>query len=559
MSARWIAMLLALCVALAGCVREPLRKIVLIGGAKSEAPGRHDYPDGVRAIARLLAESPEARRANLVVEAFPDGWPDDPAALAGAAAVIWYFDGLDRHPLHDPAIRDRFEAAMRAGTGLVALHQASTVPPEDDLGLPRWLGAVREGMFDRTTQWAALEPTAASHPVSRGVEPFEHRDEFYPTLAFAPGAVPLLSADLDVQYRDGSRRIEETPMRATVAWAYEREGGGRAVGFTGAHFLAALDTPTLRKVLLNAIFWSAGVEVPARGVRTGAAAQPDAAADEASAQQASPADWPTFQHDPQRTGWDDTGAAPARANIGGASFGLVWESPQLDGFDGHPPRLYASPLYLDRLRMTNGPLRGETFPAVIAASSAGFVYAVNAANVADVAAGRILWRRRLGEPCRLQPALLDGVPTGILSTPVADVARGRLYVTHCDPLQRWQAYALDLGSGRVLPGTARCGWTRRRSTRLTATPAPARAAATQARFPRAARRAQPQHRRITAVRRLRRKRDRLDRVSGYRNAARAQRVRHPGHAASRRRRHLGLGRPRDRCRREHLRRDRQRV
>src|SRR5690606_17556443 len=124
----------------------------------------------------------------------------------------------------------------------------------------------------------------------------------------------------------------------------------------------------------------------------------------------------------------------------------------LDAADGQPPRLYASPLYLERLAVTAGEHRGERFAAAIVASSNGYVYAINTARAGDVAPGRILWRTRLAAPCHLQPAPLDGVPTGILGTPVADVARGRLYVTHCDPRSRWQAYALDLGSGAVLPG-----------------------------------------------------------------------------------------------------------
>ena len=44
------------------------------------------------------------------------------------------------------------------------------------------------------------------------------------------------------------------------------------------------------------------------------------------------------------------------------------------------------------------------------------------------------------------------MPTGVLSTPVIDVARGRLYLTSCDPEKKWQAYALDIGSGKILPG-----------------------------------------------------------------------------------------------------------
>lgn len=452
---RSCACLIACCL-LAACAQPAPVKIVLIGGARSEAPGRHDYPDGIRGLQALLDASPDARKARVEVVAFPEGWPADPAAFDGARAVVWYFDGLDRHPLRDPAVRARFATLMDAGAGLVALHQASTVPPGDPDALLPWLGAVREGTFDRSTQWATLAPVAASHPVLRGVAPFEHRDEFYPTLRFAGGAEPLLSAGLDVQYRDGRRLVDATPEQATVAWTFEREGGGRSFGFTGAHFLAALQDGSLRRVLLNAMLWSAGVEVPRHGARDGA--RRDADARDAQVASASPmptpsgADWPTFQRDPQRTGWHDDGGGPTPADVTGGSFGLAWESPPLDAFDGQPPRLYASPLYIDALPLDAGPLRGDTFAAVIAASNTGVVYAINAVHAGDVAAGRILWRTRLGDPCRLQPAPLDGVPTGILSTPVADVARGRLYVTHCDPAQRWQAYALDLRNGRVLPG-----------------------------------------------------------------------------------------------------------
>ncbi len=138
--------------------------------------------------------------------------------------------------------------------------------------------------------------------------------------------------------------------------------------------------------------------------------------------------------------------------IAGPGFGQLWASPRLAAFEGQDARLYASPLYVDQLEISAGEHRGETFSAVIAASSNGDVYAINARRQGDLAPGRILWRSHLADPCRLQPAPLDGVPTGILGTPVIDAARSRLYVAACDPVQRWQAYALDLGSGAVLPG-----------------------------------------------------------------------------------------------------------
>ena len=357
---------------------------------------------------------------------------------------------------------------MRRGVGLVVLHQASTVPPGNDFDLPRWLGAARYGLFDRTTESARFAVVAPSHPTSRGIQAFEYRDEFYPTLRFGSGGsgsdvsggklVPILQASLHAQFRDGVHLVAATPEVSTVAWAFERDSGGRSFGFSGGHFLETLDQPMVRKMVLNTIFWTAGLTVPMSGVSTG---RPDAAtriaraaigAAPASSAAASYADAPTFHRDPQRSGWHATETVLTPAAVSGSSFGLMWESLPFDALTGQPARLYATPLYIDRVEISAGPYKGETFPIIFAASSNGFIYAVNAAQVGDVAAGRILWRTRLAPPCRLQPAPLDGVATGILSTPVIDVSRKRLYATHCDPQQRWQAYALDITSGEVMPG-----------------------------------------------------------------------------------------------------------
>lgn len=425
-----MACLLGLATAATGAGAAPT--IVLIGGVGSEAPGLHEYAAGVRLMATWLREAmPEAR-----IRAFERGWPTDPAALTGASTVVLYFDGAERHPLLDPVRRRAFEAVMARGAGLVALHQASTVPADDadSTCLLLWLGAVRPGLFDRTTETVTVQPAAGS-PLSRGLSAFELRDEFYPTLRFAKTGklTPVLSATLHPQFRGGVGLLANTSENATIAWAYERETGrGRSFGFTGAHFVTAFEQPMLRRALLNAIVWTAGQDVPRAGMT-------------------SAFDVPTFHHDAQRSGWFSHEADLTPANIASSSFGLLWQSPKLAAFEGQDARLYASPLYLDRLTLTTGPLRGGTFAAVIAASSNGDVYAINTSQHGDIAPGRILWHTRLAEPCRLQPAPLDGVPTGILSTPVIDAAQGRLYVAACDPVQKWQAYALDLSSGAVLP------------------------------------------------------------------------------------------------------------
>lgn len=413
------------CVPLALAQHAPPRTVVLIGGPHTEGAGKHEYGQGVAALARLLEATPGP--AAFDVRAFPDGWPEDPRAFEGADTIVWYFEGEDRHPLRDAARRRQFARLMERGVGLVALHQASTVPADDDFGLRAWLGGVRRGLFDRSTEFARLQPASAPHPVGVGLEAFSYRDEFYPTLAFEAGAVPLLRADLHPQFRAGEAVLAAEPETRTVAWAFERPGGGRSVGFTGAHFLASFDEPGLRTLLGNAIQWTAGLAVDAVPIAT-------------------------FHQDRARSGWFDREKTLTPALLASGGFGLAWESPPLDAVDGQAPRLYASPLYVDNVTLRAGPHRGQTHALVIAASNNGVVYAVNARKQGDVAAGRILWRTPLAAPCRLQPAPLDGVPTGILATPVIDLARQRLYVTHCDPEQRWQAYALDLRSGAVLPG-----------------------------------------------------------------------------------------------------------
>ncbi len=440
----WLAMLCAL---LASCGVSAPRTVVIIGGPHSEGPGKHEYQLGVARIARMIDASPEARTA-LKVKTYPDGWPVDPHALDDAATVIWYFDGMDHHPMTNPGKRATMEAARQRGVGIIALHQASTSPASDSLGLEHWLGGVRLGMADRTTEWAALEPAIEGHPVAHGLREMALRDEFYPTFRFADTGqrTPILVAELHPQFRNGDAVLDDHGERVDVAWTYETNDGARSFVFTGAHFIETLDRPDVARLITNAALWTSHLPVPDQAVDLPTPLDAAPPATLARVERA------TFHADSRRSGWYAEQDALAPDDLRQAAFGIAWESPPLDAVDGHDARLYASPLFIDALTLKSGPLRGETFAVVIAASSNGYVYAINARRHGDLAPGRILWRTRLDAPCYLKPAPLDGVPTGILSTPVADVRRGRLYVTHCAAQQGWQAYALELATGQLIDG-----------------------------------------------------------------------------------------------------------
>ncbi|MFO0423410.1 MAG: hypothetical protein ACK52C_07095 [Planctomycetia bacterium] len=60
--------------------------------------------------------------------------------------------------------------------------------------------------------------------------------------------------------------------REALAWAYERPEGGRGFGCTGAHFHANWENEDFRKLMLNALVWTAGLDVPADGVSSAVSA-----------------------------------------------------------------------------------------------------------------------------------------------------------------------------------------------------------------------------------------------------------------------------------------------
>ncbi|MGH7944495.1 MAG: ThuA domain-containing protein [Opitutaceae bacterium] len=236
------------------------KKIVLIGGKKSHGEGEHDFPNGIPLIAAMLKASPAFASADVL--AYTGGFPADPAVLDGASTLVLYFDGVQEkpEPLLDPARIPHVQKLVDAGAGLVALHQASTLPKGNTtVPLVEWLGAKRDGMFDRTTETVTLKPVTPAHPISAGVGEFTYKDEFYPTLVFHSDAAritPILRA-----------RVGATAKKEHVlAWAFERANSGRSFGFTGAHYLAAFDEPAIRQLLVNAVAWTAHLDVPKGGI-----------------------------------------------------------------------------------------------------------------------------------------------------------------------------------------------------------------------------------------------------------------------------------------------------
>lgn len=244
--------------------------IVLVGDRMPSYPdGEHDWPDGVLKINRLIQASPEFAALKPAVKVYPAGFPADLSELDDASVVVLYMGVKDgASPLEAPALTQKMDALMARGVGLVALHQAFTVSQQGAASFTRWLGGARIGMADRTTEIAPVS-VVPGHPVANGLSAFNYLDEFYPTIDFGNGAghTPVLTARLHTQFR-GSAVFEEPAQQKVIGWAHERAGGGRSFGYTGLHYLGALDNPNVRKMILNAIMWTSGGEVPSAGVTT---------------------------------------------------------------------------------------------------------------------------------------------------------------------------------------------------------------------------------------------------------------------------------------------------
>jgi hypothetical protein len=170
-----------------------------------------------------------------------------------------------------------------------------------------------------------------------------------------------------------------------------------------------------------------------------------------------------FHGDRARLGWNDREADLTPEAVRARGLGIVWESAPfesatLDTGSAIAAHAYASPLYLDDARLSGGEFDGLRTSVLFAATSSGWVYAVNAAATANasgraIAPGVLLWQTRLGN-ADMPTRNLDGVPFGILSTPILDLTTSppRLYVASADATLGWQAFAIDATNGHVLAG-----------------------------------------------------------------------------------------------------------
>jgi len=252
---------------------SPAKNVLMIAGKPSHGFGAHEHYAGLRVLAETLSD-PELK---LNVRVLRD-WPEDSDLITSADTIVVFSDGGGRHPAlpHLESLAKRLDE----GCGFVCIHYAVEVPKgEPGQAWLRYLGGYFETDWSVNPHWMADFQQFPDHPITRGVEPFAVQDEWYFHMRFPEpptGVTPILQAvapESTMRRPDGPHSGNPAVRKSvaqgdpqTLAWAFDRPDGGRSFGFTGGHFHWNWGIPSFRKLVCNAILWSAGGEIPASGV-----------------------------------------------------------------------------------------------------------------------------------------------------------------------------------------------------------------------------------------------------------------------------------------------------
>jgi len=287
LAALTVAALLLPSVSFAEPAKPASRKVVLVAGKPSHPPRMHEFNAGVQLLAKCLAQG----ALNLQVEISLNGWPQNESVLDNTDAVVFYMDGGARHE----AVKDggarlkKIQQLADRGVGIGCMHYGVEVAAaEAGEEFKRWIGGHYETHFSCNPLWEPEFTQFPEHPVTRGVKPFQIKDEWYFNMRFVDGFtsagaaekngvkfLPILVAAPSDAVRNGPYvspkgpypHIQESKGRAeAMMWVVERPDGGRGLGFTGGHFHDNWANDNFRKVVLNGIVWLTQAEVPAGGV-----------------------------------------------------------------------------------------------------------------------------------------------------------------------------------------------------------------------------------------------------------------------------------------------------
>ena len=257
-------------------VDSGLRKIAFVAGPVDHAgPGAHEYVKDLILLKKCLDESPDLQ--GITTELLCGRMP--PLEKLDDAATIVVHSSGDRlaHETHAlfPSSADGgpqeftrqeaeyaagLDALMKRGVGMVILHYSLwTDNPRSRRLMLDWIGGYHEAGRSRVKMDTVLvEAANSAHPILRGMRPWKLTEEYYYNQRLRQdhaGFTPILKTMIP----------SNAPEPHVIAWAIQREAG-RGFGFSGCHTHEHLWNADYRRLVFNAIVWTASLDVPRQGV-----------------------------------------------------------------------------------------------------------------------------------------------------------------------------------------------------------------------------------------------------------------------------------------------------
>jgi len=253
---RLISCLLLLGFACSSFAADAPRKVLLVSSAPDGHPvGTHEYAPGLDVLAKCLKPVKELE----VTTSKADGvWKEGPELVGRSDVVVLFVSEGAKWVSADEKRLAAFRQLAKRGGGLIVIHWGMGAKDVEPIEAFVSLFGGCHGGPDRKYQVVDANAIVADpkHPITTGIKDFKIREEFYYKLKHPKGeraVKPVLQAEID-------------GVKETVAWSWERADGGRSFGFSGLHFHDNWKREEYRRMMSQAVLWTAKLAVPEKGL-----------------------------------------------------------------------------------------------------------------------------------------------------------------------------------------------------------------------------------------------------------------------------------------------------
>ena len=248
--------------------------VLIVVGPSNHGPGSHEPEAGARLIKHCVES---LSNVDGITASVSLKWPTA-EQRAAANTVVFLGDTFPANRFEDAARNlAHLHEMMRRGCGIVCIHYATGLKKEDvsptgEHPLLQWMGgyfanpgSTHHVSYAKIFDKAEIKPASPDHPICQGWTSFTVRDEPYGNNYFGPkGNKPAPNVTIIAT----SLQPPEAPKKEAVAWCVQRADKGRGFGIVMPHFYKNWKNDDLRTLILNAVVWTTGTELPKTGVKS---------------------------------------------------------------------------------------------------------------------------------------------------------------------------------------------------------------------------------------------------------------------------------------------------